>query len=429
MSQECFATIKVLEWNEKSTLTDYGRNSIVSIKLQATNLPSNTALSSFSINSTSKRNLEIINAKVNAIAIKYLSLDGGIEFFFKDPLKNNQIAILEFETNDFYKVTKYIRQEHFYIPEFASGAQANLELNISDNYDLISSHSKLNKLNNLVYIKTTVPKNGISEILKLTNKKVVWDVSIHSIIKLENPSGTIEITAPYLFRGGNQKVENQTISTNLTPSKHLTTRQNDILTFNVTSKVNEINIYNKAKITIGSNIPNENFRSNFDQYLEISSQQQQTLTPLLNQIINDPKYQDMPLYAKIVNFVAEYIQYDINYFAKLLSVEEILATKKGVCSEYATLFNALARTAKIPSSIVHGYAWGEYDKFEPHAWNMIFVNNKWIYVDPTWKLSSGNVSASHIYIKDNRKEEILVKYQGQDSKIIIDRDFKIKALE
>lgn len=258
---------------------------------------------------------------------------------------------------------------------------------------------------------------------------MVWDVSIHSIIKLENPSGTIEITAPYLFRGGNQKVENQTISTNLTPSKHLTTRQNDILTFNVTSKVNEINIYNKAKITIGSNIPNENFRSNFDQYLEISSQQQQTLTPLLNQIINDPKYQDMPLYAKIVNFVAEYIQYDINYFAKLLSVEEILATKKGVCSEYATLFNALARTAKIPSSIVHGYAWGEYDKFEPHAWNMIFVNNKWIYVDPTWKLSSGNVSASHIYIKDNRKEEILVKYQGQDSKIIIDRDFKIKALE
>lgn len=87
MSQECFATIKVLEWNEKSTLTDYGRNSIVSIKLQATNLPSNTALSSFSINSTSKRNLEIINAKVNAIAIKYLSLDGGIEFFSKILLK------------------------------------------------------------------------------------------------------------------------------------------------------------------------------------------------------------------------------------------------------------------------------------------------------------------------------------------------------
>ena len=429
ISQECFAGVKILEWNENSTLTNFGRSSKISIKLQAINLPANTGLSSFSINSTSKRNLEIKNVKVNAIAARYLNSDGLIEFFFKDLLKNNQIAILEFESNDFYKVTKYIRQEHFYIPEFASGASADLQLNISDNYDLISSHPQLNITNNIVYIKTTVPKNGISEILKLTNKKVTWDVSIRSIIKLENPSGAIEVTAPYLFRGGNQKVENQTIGASIQPTKHLTTRQNDILTFEVTPEISEINIFNKAKITVGSNIPNENFRLTTDQYLEISPQQQQLLAPLLRQIINDPKYQDMPLYAKIVNFVSSYIQYDLSYFAKLLTVEEILATKKGVCSEFATLFNALARAAKIPSSIVHGYAWGEYDKFEPHAWNMIFVNNKWIYVDPTWNLSAGNVSSSHIYIKDNRKEEILLKYEGKDSKIEIDRDFKIKALE
>jgi hypothetical protein len=136
----------------------------------------------------------------------------------------------------------------------------------------------------------------------------------------------------------------------------------------------------------------------------------------------------MPLHAKIVGYVNKNIKYDLSYFGKLLTVEQILQTKSGVCSEFATLFNALARVAKIPSSIVHGYAFGDYDKFESHAWNMIFVDNKWIFVDPTWNLSSGTVSSSHIYIKDNRKEELLLQFKGKGTDIKIERDFEIKEL-
>ena len=45
---------------------------------------------------------------------------------------------------------------------------------------------------------------------------------------------------------------------------------------------------------------------------------------------NNPKYQNLPLYAKIGKFVYEYLQYDASYFGKLLTVPEILTTKKGV---------------------------------------------------------------------------------------------------
>ena len=150
------------------------------------------------------------------------------------------------------------------------------------------------------------------------------------------------------------------------------------------------------------------------------------MAPILNSIINDPKFGNLSLHVKILNFVNDYIKYDIQYFGKLLAIPQILSTKSGVCSEFALLYNALARVAKIPSSIVHGYALGEYDKFESHAWNMIFVNNRWIHVDPTWNLSSGIVSSSHIYLKDNRKEELLLKYEGKEAEITIERDFEIK---
>jgi hypothetical protein len=59
---------------------------------------------------------------------------------------------------------------------------------------------------------------------------------------------------------------------------------------------------------------------------------------------------------------------------------------------------------------------------------MIFVNNKWVYVDPTWNLSSGMVSSSHIYIKDNRKEELLLQFKGKGTDIKIDREFQIKEI-
>ena len=425
LTSQALADIKVIEWNEEAKLTDYGRVSKFYIKIQATNLPQNSAITSFSINSSADRNQEVSSVKFNALTAQHLSSSKSIEVFFNKPLLNNQYAYIEYEAKDRYeKINKYIRQEPFYIPQFASGAKANISLDFGENYELISTHKNIIVENKKVIFKQTVPSNGIQEILKITNSIKPWNVLIKSKIILNNSEGELEITAPYLFRGGAQNVENQTIGASKIPKKHITNRDNDILTFDVSPTDKEIIIQNKAYIKTGKRFVTENNRP-ISKYLETTPNEEILLKPILQQIMTDPEYDFIPLHAKIIKYVHKTLKYDLNYFGKLLTVEQILQTKSGVCSEFATLFNALARVAKIPSSIVHGYAFGEYDKFESHAWNMIYVDNNWIYVDPTWNLSSGVVSSSHIYIKDNRKEELLLQFKGTGTDIKIDREFEI----
>lgn len=425
LTSQALANIKVVEWNEEAKLTDYGRVSKFYIKIQATDLPQNSAITSFSINSSADRNQEISSVKFNALNARHLSSSKSIEVFFNKPLLNNQYAYIEYEAKDRYeKINKYIRQEPFYIPQFASGAKANISLDFGENYELISTHKNIIVENKKAIFKQTVPSNGIQEILKITNSIKPWNVLIKSKIILNNSEGELEITAPYLFRGGAQNVENQTIGASKIPKKHITNRDNDILTFDVSSADKEIIIQNKAYIKTGKRFVVENNRQ-ISKYLETTPNEEILLKPILQQIMTNPEYDFIPLHAKIVKYVHKTLKYDLNYFGKLLTIEQILQTKSGVCSEFATLFNALARVAKIPSSIVHGYAFGEYDKFESHAWNMIYVDNNWIYVDPTWNLSSGVVSSSHIYIKDNRKEELLLQFKGTGTDIKIDREFEI----
>jgi hypothetical protein len=420
------AEIKILEWNEGVKLTKEGRKSQIRIKIKAINIPPNSGITSFSLGSNSSNKFIFSDVKQNFKPAKFDFNNGVLQINFNEPLINNQETYLEFFSQETYsKINNYLRQEQFYIPEFARQATGKIEIDIGDNYELISNHKNIFYNNHIVNFTGIVPSGGISEILKITNSGVIWDISIKSKIKLQNGNGTLEITAPYLFRGGAQSVRNQTIGASVYPQKHLTTRQNDILTFAVNPSIKEIIIENKAQVATGKNFRIENNRSS-DQYLETSEEERVLLLPILNNIINDSKFENLPLHVKILNFVHNYIKYDMQYYGKLLTVPQIISTKSGVCSEFATLFNALARVAKIPSSIVHGYALGEYDKFESHAWNMIFVNNRWVHVDPTWNLSSGIVSSSHIYLKDNRKEELLIKYEGKEAEIIIEREFDIK---
>ena len=434
LTSKSYAGVKILEWEEDSKLTNFGRNSKFLIKIQAENLLENQIIDSFSINNSSSKIMQISGVKVNAISARSLSSPGSFEVFFDKPLKNNQFAFIEYEIKDSSnKINKYIRQEPFYIPEFASGAMAKVYLDFGESpefpssQELISSHNKVKIENKKIFYEGIVPNKGIQEILKITDSSKSWNVSIKSKIILNNSEGELEITAPYLFRGGAQEVNNQTIGANKVPKKHITNRDNDVLTFDIKPSDKEIIIQNKATINTGKKYIVKNNRP-IDKYLEVSEGEKILLKPILQKIITDPQYDFMPLHAKIVNYVNKTLKYDLSYFGKLLTVEQILQTKSGVCSEFATLFNALARVAKIPSSIVHGYAFGEYDKFESHAWNMIYVDGNWINVDPTWNLSAGVVSSSHIYIKDNRKEELLIQFKGNGSDIKIERDFEIKEI-
>ena len=56
-----------------------------------------------------------------------------------------------------------------------------------------------------------------------------------------------------------------------------------------------------------------------------------------------------------------------------------LASKYGVCQDYADLFQAMCTRAGIPCITVSGMGGGG-----SHAWNMVYVDGQWLYVDCTF---------------------------------------------
>lgn len=94
----------------------------------------------------------------------------------------------------------------------------------------------------------------------------------------------------------------------------------------------------------------------------------------------------------IYSWVAHNLTYDLagvevmtTYTSMNEVTKEALAKRKGVCSHYAQLFDALASEAGIPSTVVSGYVRSESEIYKiPHAWNALRLDGDWYLFDPTW---------------------------------------------
>ena len=62
-----------------------------------------------------------------------------------------------------------------------------------------------------------------------------------------------------------------------------------------------------------------------------------------------------------------------------------LRRRKGVCENFAAIFDDICRKAGLRSFAVEGYTRqnNSVDKIS-HAWNIVFTDNKWSLYDPTW---------------------------------------------
>jgi hypothetical protein len=106
-------------------------------------------------------------------------------------------------------------------------------------------------------------------------------------------------------------------------------------------------------------------------------------------------------------WVASNIQYDIeNMFAINLyekkedKITKPLTTRKGICENYAALFNDICTKAGIKSYIIEGYTkQSGFTDYIPHAWCAARVDTTWYMFDPTW--GSGYVSQSKFFKKIN----------------------------
>lgn len=79
------------------------------------------------------------------------------------------------------------------------------------------------------------------------------------------------------------------------------------------------------------------------------------------------------------------------------TASDVLEQKRAVCLGYADLYAALCRAVDIPCNVVTGYAlgvnsstentWNEKSMTDTegnHAWNEVYLDNRWVIVDTTW---------------------------------------------
>lgn len=417
--------VAVKSWQEETNLTDTGKTSEILMQAKAVNLPANQAINSFSLSVDPRRNIKLIRVISDGKAAEYTFKDNSLVVKFAQPKKNLDPISIYFSYEEKYeKIFKYLRQEIIDIPAFARGADARVVIRFPGFMESATLNPNVIKAGHGFIYSNTVPEKGVQEILKLTNSQNIWDAIIKVKVTSNNPLGTTKVTMPVYFKNGGQKIENAVTSSSISAQQQSTINDKQTLKFNTPQK--EITIENKARIITGASNRTSIVRNPKD-YTKFTPEEATLLTPFLDTIKSSKLYSKLPLHAKIGKFVNEYIKYDISYVGKLPKVNEILRNPIGVCTEYAKLYDAMARVAGIPSLIVNGVACGEYNDCRGHAWNLIYHEGKWVDVDPTWDLMSGIVSSSHVYFSDESKEDVEVEYFNDKSTINSQVDFEIKS--
>lgn len=105
---------------------------------------------------------------------------------------------------------------------------------------------------------------------------------------------------------------------------------------------------------------------------------------------------------KIHDYLIDNIDYDQNNTSiGSYSIYGALVDKKCVCEGYAKTLKYLLNVANIPCIIVQGTATNSTGKSESHAWNCVYINNEWYYIDATWNdpiiIGKGTIAKSIQY--------------------------------
>jgi len=106
-------------------------------------------------------------------------------------------------------------------------------------------------------------------------------------------------------------------------------------------------------------------------------------------------------------WTATNIEYDaanmfaINFYEeKEAKIAKPLLTRKGICENYAALFNDICGRAGIKSFVIEGYTkQNGFTDYIPHAWCVAMIDSSWFMFDPTW--GSGYINGGKFYKKIN----------------------------
>ncbi len=396
ISNTAFANIVITKFDQYIKFTDFGREVTVKMKVRI-EAERNYYYSEWSYIFDKKLKVEVFDAKVIGKEFRTLFGNNELKFQFGKAFNGEQMEFefkyTQFNQND----VKYTRHEYVALPAFTKDAEAILTVEVPSSLAVYSLNPKFTQNSNIYTWKGKVPAGGISDFFYLTLRKAKWNVQVLTNIIGKEKISKMDVSIPTYFKNGNNIIDSYDIQTNY----------DKIFT---TVKENDENIDINFKGINGSTVQvkvDATFRNDFDskiwikldpsKYLEIDEKLSRDLYNTIYTIQSNSTEQ-LPLYILLAKWVNKHIEYDMNYLGKDMDVMKILSMGRGVCIHYAILYNNLLRTAGIPSVIVSGVSYDtEKNKFENHAWNLVYANGEWISIDPTWGLYSGKLPVSHIF--------------------------------
>lgn len=104
--------------------------------------------------------------------------------------------------------------------------------------------------------------------------------------------------------------------------------------------------------------------------------------------------------AKAINHWVDQNIRTKNFKVAFAPAADVARDLQGDCSEHSVLVAAMCRAVEIPSRVVVGLIYvKELGGFGYHMWDEVFVNNRWVAIDPSWDQST--VDAVHIKLSES----------------------------
>ncbi|MCC2381029.1 S-layer homology domain-containing protein [Bacillus wiedmannii] len=194
------------------------------------------------------------------------------------------------------------------------------------------------------------------------------------------------ITLPYKTKNGNQEEVMKTL-------------------FNAYKEVaskNEYTNYNRSNVSYGISGSPGNYTFTLKITYRETKEQTEYVMKQAKAIVSSITQVGMDDHEKVKaihDYVVKHISYDTSY--KAYTAYEALVNRSAVCQGYALLTYQLLKEAGVENHFVVGTGDGQ-----PHAWNLVKIENKWYHLDTTFDDpvpdEQGRVTYSYFNLSDEQ---------------------------
>ncbi len=397
-------SLEVLNPILKVTLLPDGEENEYSFTLKANNLPSDKYYTTYTITYGKNGTYSLLNVEFKKKEGECNINDKKITLNFNLYNEEEIDIILNYKIYN-PNLFELYRFEHISL-NFGKGNEGLIEVNCKNNVSCIGTKNGIlkKKENNLYEYKGKINENGISDYIIVGYGSAKWKANIEGYIIKNSIFDIIKVKfeTPKYFIGGDNKIKSYNISNNVAEkidNVNIIDKHNKFIfeSYTLMSK----KIFYKFEVEF-SNIVKSNWDFYYKKEYHPEMYKGKNIIKKAKEILSNDKSNE-PKHIKIGRWVFKNMKYDMKYFGKNMTPEEILNKLTGVCEHFTILYNALLNSIGIKAIYIFGYAYNSKEQLlnnpsnNTHAWTIAFIDNKWIPLDSTWGIFEGQLPASHVF--------------------------------